>query len=131
MTTDIIELTKENSPATSRTEQLALDVLMGFTSYPKYIPPIHFYDAKGSQIFQKIMSAEDYYLTECELEIIKTHGKSMVSGFDKSQKLQVIELGAGDGYKTKHLIESALGSGFDTTYYPMPTFSAVFRLEYW
>lgn len=119
MTTEIIELTKENSPATSRTEQLALDVLMGFTSHPKYIPPIHFYDAKGSQIFQKIMSAKDYYLTECELEIIKTHGKSMISGFDKNQKLQVIELGAGDGYKTKHLIEAVLDSNIDTTYYPI------------
>ena len=119
MTNKIIQLTKENSPEASRSEQLALDVLMGFTSDPKYLPPIHFYDAKGSEIFQKIMSSKDYYLTECELEIIKDHGEEIISKFDASKKLQVVELGAGDGYKTRHLIEKILNKKMDLTFSPI------------
>jgi len=119
MTVNITELTNENSPDPSISEQLALDVLMGFTSTPKYIPPVHFYDAKGSQIFQQIMAADDYYLTKCELEVIKTHGKDIVSQFNKNERLEIIELGAGDGMKTKYLMDAVLATGIETSYYPV------------
>lgn len=51
---------------------IASDTLKGLTSSPKYLLPRYFYDDRGSRIFQKIMQMPEYYLTNCEYEILMT-----------------------------------------------------------
>jgi len=46
------------------------DVLKGLTANEKYLDSKYFYDAKGDELFQKIMQCEEYYPTRCELEIL-------------------------------------------------------------
>ena len=38
------------------------DIKTGLTSKEKFIPSKYFYDAKGSDIFRKIMDITEYYL---------------------------------------------------------------------
>ncbi len=99
-------------------EQFAHDLFKGLSSESKYIPSKYFYDKDGSKLFSKIASHQDYYLTDCELEIFKNKGKSICKYFIDSQ-FKLIELGAGDGRKTKMLLKNLLDMGADFTYIPV------------
>jgi len=99
-------------------EQFALDVLMGLSSKPKSLPPKYLYDAEGSRIFQEIMSLDEYYPTRCEKQILEkgaTHIAEKVFG----SPLNIIELGAGDGLKTKILLNELIQSKFSHCYCPV------------
>src|SRR5690606_23477666 len=60
-------------------EQFCLDVLMGFSSEPKFLPSRYFYDARGSRLFQRITELPDYYPTSCEFEILSRIGPELAS----------------------------------------------------
>ena len=45
------------------------DVLEGFARPQKALPPKYFYDAAGSQLFEKICRLREYYPTRIELGI--------------------------------------------------------------
>ena len=45
------------------------DILKGLTANPKFLQSKYFYDTKGDLLFQKIMQAEEYYLTNADMEI--------------------------------------------------------------
>lgn len=59
-----------------------------------------------------------YYLTDCEEDIFINQSDSILStlGF---ASLNIIELGAGDGKKTYHLLSQALHNGIPTRYSPI------------
>lgn len=95
----------------------ARDVAEGLTGNPKTLPSKYFYDAKGDALFQKIMHMPEYYLTDCELEIISTHKSAMLQAFGNDFNL--VELGAGDGFKTKVLLEHFLKKKVDFEYKPI------------
>lgn len=81
------------------------DVLMGLSSKQKFLSSKYFYDDKGSRIFQDIMQMPEYYLTNCELEIFETKKQEIFEVFNNGDsKYDLIELGAGDGLKTKVLL---------------------------
>jgi len=90
---------------TIQTTDLAKDVACGLTAFPKYLNSKYFYDASGSIIFQQIMHMPEYYLTDCELEIFRSQKKAIYNAFRLDhQPFDVVELGAGDGLKTKILL---------------------------
>jgi len=98
----------------------AKDVLDGLSSSSKYLSSKYFYDEKGSKIFQDIMRMSDYYLTDCELEIFKSHREEILKDFsEKSSCFELVELGAGDGLKTKILLSYFLSKGIDFKYSPI------------
>jgi len=85
--------------------EFAKDTLEGLSANPKYLSSKYFYDTRGSGIFQDIMQMPEYYLTDCELEIFKTHKEEIYTAFiEKDTLCNLIELGAGDGFKTKILL---------------------------
>ena len=49
---------------------LANDVLDGLTRPFKEIPPKHFYDARGSELFERICELPEYYPTRTERAIL-------------------------------------------------------------
>ena len=101
-------------------EQFIRDVMKGLSSNPKYLPSKYFYDQKGDLLFQEIMNLEEYYLTRCEFEIFQIEKDQLLSQFTKSGKpFDLIEFGAGDGKKTKILLEHFLAKGADFTYLPI------------
>ncbi len=99
-------------------ETFGLAILMGLTSEPKNIPPMYFYDAKGSELFQKIMGLDEYYPTQCEAEIL-TNSAGKIANVLGSSALNIIELGAGDGAKTKILLSEFERTKKNVRYFPI------------
>jgi dimethylhistidine N-methyltransferase len=89
-----------------KNKAFAEDVRKGLSSQPKYLLSKYFYDERGDELFQAIMNVEEYYLTRCEYEILNFKKEDIISAFDTNgQYFNLIELGAGDGFKTKVLIQ--------------------------
>ncbi len=99
-------------------EQFALDVLMGLSTKQKFIPSKYFYNAEGSRLFQQITDLEEYYPTQCEFEILDRH-KTDLTYMLESDRLDIVELGAGDGRKTKVLLEEFLNKKRRFRYVPI------------
>jgi len=98
----------------------AEDVLEGLTSTPKYLSSKYFYDEKGDALFQQIMGLEEYYLTNCEFEVFSTRKEQLLSWFLKNtQHFNLIEFGAGDGTKTKVLLDYFLSQDTQFRYMPI------------
>jgi len=98
----------------------ARDVLVGLKSNPKYLFSKYFYDKRGSEIFQDIMRMPEYYLTDCEMEIFVNQKHPIYRSFSSGEpKFDLIELGAGDGLKTKVLLSHFHKHDSDFTYIPI------------
>ncbi|OUS00214.1 hypothetical protein A9Q84_00440 [Halobacteriovorax marinus] len=93
-------------------------MLTGFTSEKKYLSSKYFYDDKGSELFVKITDLEEYYPTKAEEEILENNKQKIVSHFN-TQKLNVVELGAGDGHKTKLLLDELFNNDVPLEYNPI------------
>jgi L-histidine N-alpha-methyltransferase len=99
-------------------EAFALDVLIGLSQTPKSLPSKYFYDAKGSKLFQQITELPEYYLTKCEFEIFQDK-KGEIADLIGENQFNLVELGAGDGRKTKILLEHFMEVGLDFRYVPI------------
>lgn len=96
------------------------DVREGLTHHPKYLYSKYIYDTKGDKLFQDIMAMPEYYLTRCEFEVLSTYTKEIASlFFGKTDGFDLIELGAGDGKKTKILLEYLAQTNQNFTYKPI------------
>ena len=56
----------------------AKEVRRGLTGSPKSLPPWLFYDAVGTQLFERITGLPEYYPTRTELLILQEMGPQMV-----------------------------------------------------
>lgn len=95
------------------------EVAEGLSAFPKYLSSKYFYDQKGDKLFQEIMAMPTYYLTDCEFEIFETHQEAIATAFTDKNGFDLIELGAGDGKKTKILLKHLDDRGDDFTYLPI------------
>ena len=57
---------------------LADDVLDGLTRPFKELPPKHFYDARGSELFERICELPEYYPTRTEKAILEREAAAIV-----------------------------------------------------
>tara|TARA_R110002096_G_scaffold74101_1_gene175533 strand:+ start:62145 stop:63110 length:966 start_codon:yes stop_codon:yes gene_type:complete len=99
-------------------DQFALDVDKGLSEKPKNLSSKYFYDVKGDQIFQQIMRMPEYYLTRSEFEIFESQKQEILDSI-RGEKFNLVELGAGDGLKTKILIEHFLKEKVEFEYFPI------------
>jgi len=99
--------------------QFEVDVLEGLRNEQKSLSSKYFYDARGDEIFQQIMHMDEYYLTQKELEIFEKHKNEIVQTISDGEPFRIIELGAGDGLKTKILLTHFLECGAEFTYTPV------------
>ena len=97
----------------------AQDVLTGLTSNSKYLSSKYFYDDNGSRIFQEIMEMPEYYLTNAEFEILSLQSKQIVEALNFSTPFNIVELGAGDGFKTFKLLEHLVKQQIEFNYVPI------------
>lgn len=102
-------------------EDFKQDVDKGLSSDPKTLPSKYFYDEKGDALFVKIMHMPEYYLTRAEMEIFKTKSGDIISelGLKKDSYFELIEMGAGDGTKTKELLAELDKQGYQFDYLPI------------
>ncbi len=93
--------------------EFAKDVDLGLSAQQKSLSSKYFYDEIGDQIFVKIMNMPEYYLTNCEYEILSEQAKDIVRSIDVDNiEFELIELGAGDGTKTIELLSEMKGLNF-------------------
>lgn len=97
------------------------DIKAGLSQNPKHISSHYFYDKSGDELFQKIMGMPEYYLTNSELEIFSEQSDDIIRSFEisKNEEFELIELGAGDGKKTQHLLKTLLEKDFNFKYIPV------------
>ncbi|MEU8989288.1 L-histidine N(alpha)-methyltransferase [Streptomyces sp. NPDC048558] len=85
---------------------LRADVLKGLTSTPKTLPPKWFYDAQGSELFEKITELPEYYPTRAEREILVDRAGEIAA---VTGARTLVELGSGSSEKTRYLIDALTG----------------------
>ena len=57
------------------------------------MPTLLLYDERGLQLFEEITYLEEYYLTNAEIETLKTHAEAVARLIEPGS--QVVELGSG------------------------------------
>ncbi|MEU3854559.1 L-histidine N(alpha)-methyltransferase [Streptomyces sp. NPDC029554] len=82
---------------------LRADVHRGLTGRPKTLPPKWFYDAHGSELFEKITELPEYYPTRAEREILIARSGDIAAA---SRARTLVELGSGSSEKTRHLLDA-------------------------
>ncbi|MBW8824793.1 MAG: L-histidine N(alpha)-methyltransferase [Acidobacteria bacterium] len=82
---------------------LAEQTRAGLTAEQKSLPPVWFYDERGSQLFDDITRLPDYYPTRTERQILEDHAPAVVwhAGTDT-----LVELGSGTSTKTRLLLDA-------------------------
>ena len=100
------------------------DVLQGLTSSPKCIAPKHFYDARGSVLFEQITKLPEYYPTRSEREILTSHGAEIAR---LTQTRELVELGSGSAEKALLLIDPMLAENTLERYLPVDVSETALR----
>ncbi|MDO7848159.1 L-histidine N(alpha)-methyltransferase [Hymenobacter sp. M29] len=103
------------------TTELAQHVAEGLGKMPKTLSSMYFYDDAGSRLFQQIMDLPEYYPTRAEFAIFREHGPALAAALSPagSDGFSLVELGAGDGAKTKLLLSELLRTATAFTYAPV------------
>jgi L-histidine N-alpha-methyltransferase len=84
--------------------RLADDVLDGLTKPFKEIPPKHFYDSRGSELFERICELPEYYPTRAETAILRARSGEIVAAAGSPAEL--VELGSGSTRKARMLLDA-------------------------
>lgn len=100
---------------------LRADVLDGLTRTPKTLPPKWFYDARGSELFERITELPEYYPTRAEREILVGRAGEIAAA---SGARTLVELGSGSSDKTRHLLDAMPGLH---TYIPVDVSESALR----
>ncbi|WP_421753090.1 L-histidine N(alpha)-methyltransferase [Croceimicrobium sp.] len=94
------------------------EVIEGLEANDKYLLSKYFYNSEGDRLFQQIMQLDEYYLSKAEAEILKEQSPEICRHFPE-HGFRLAELGAGDGTKTRYLLEAALANKTDFSYHPI------------
>ena len=102
----------------SHEEQFAYTVQEGLSLENKRLPSWLIFDSAGSEIFKNITELAEYLPAACEFEIIRNH-KNTIAELITDDTFNLIELGSGDGCKTRIIIEHLLDRKFRFHYFPI------------
>ncbi len=114
MTTTAVQITSRLRPGDERT--LAEDVLDGLTRPAKELPSKHFYDAHGSELFERITELPEYYPTRTERWILEAIAGQVA---EHTGAGELVELGAGYATKTRVLLDAMAANGTLRSYVPL------------
>jgi L-histidine N-alpha-methyltransferase len=95
---------------------LAHDVRDGLTRPFKELPPKHFYDTRGSELFDAICELPEYYPTRTERAILERCAAEMVA---QTGAGELVELGSGSAQKTRVLLDAMADAGRLVRYLPV------------
>src|SRR3989440_10472804 len=101
----------------SQERVLADDVLDGLTRPFKELPPKHFYDARGSELFDAICELPEYYPTRTERAFL-TDAAAAIAELTGAGEL--VELGSGSADKTRVLLTAMGAAGPPRRHRPIP-----------
>lgn len=81
------------------------DVVAGFSKPHKSVPPKHFYDAEGSELFEAITEVPEYYPTRTEIGLLTGAATQIARHIPEGAAL--VEFGSGASVKTRILLDAA------------------------
>tara|TARA_Y100000588_G_scaffold375847_1_gene452769 strand:- start:222 stop:1196 length:975 start_codon:yes stop_codon:yes gene_type:complete len=87
----------------ARIRTIEEDATLGLLSQPRSIPPKYFYDARGSNLFEKICETKEYYPTRKEDEILAQYSSPIM---DQVRPANLLEIGSGSSLKTERLLQA-------------------------
>lgn len=124
MTTDLSQRQGYHVLTAARPDATAGDLLRavvaGFSQRPKRLSSRWFYDDIGSELFTRICEQPEYYLTRCEQRILNDHRAAIATNVaGDGAALDVVDLGAGDGQKTRVVLEHMVAAGCSVRYVPI------------
>src|SRR5215472_14545529 len=88
--------------------QMRTDAVTGLQADEKSIPPVWFYDERGSRLFEEITQLPEYYPTRAERALLVAHAGSIA---ERSKADTLVELGAGSCEKTRILLAALQDCG--------------------
>jgi L-histidine N-alpha-methyltransferase len=103
---------------------LADDVLDGLTRPFKELPPKHFYDARGAELFDRICDLPEYYPTRAERAILEQRSAEIV---ERTGAAELVELGSGTAAKTSLLLGAMADAGTLRRYVPIDVTESMVR----
>lgn len=103
---------------------LAEDVLDGLTRPFKELPPKHFYDARGCELFDRITELPEYYPTRAERAILQAQAGAIVAATGAAE---LVELGSGTAAKTRVLLDAMAAADQLRRYVPFDVAESVVR----
>jgi L-histidine N-alpha-methyltransferase len=92
------------------------DVRTGMTAAAKWLPPVWFYDDRGSQLFDEITRLDEYYPTRAERGLLEAHAPEIAA---RSGADTLVELGAGTCDKSRVLLDAFRAAGTLRRYVPL------------
>jgi L-histidine Nalpha-methyltransferase len=96
---------------------LTRDVLRGLQDpEQKWLPPVWFYDDRGSELFDHITRIPEYYLYRAERRLLEAHADEIA---EVSQADVLVELGAGTCEKSRVLLDAMRRANMLETYVPL------------
>jgi L-histidine N-alpha-methyltransferase len=103
---------------------LADDVLDGLTRPFKELPPKHFYDARGAELFDQICDLPEYYPTRAERLILERYAGELAA---LTGATELVELGSGTASKTRVLLDALHAAGTLRRYVPVDVTESMVR----
>ncbi len=103
---------------------LAEDVLDGLTRPLKELPPKHFYDARGAELFDQICELPEYYPTRTERSILEERAGELA---ELTGAVELVELGSGTAAKTRVLLDALYEAGTLSRYVPVDVTESMVR----
>lgn len=95
------------------------DILDGLQSNPKYLLSKYFYDGYGDALYEQIVNLPEYYLYRCEKEILQQQAGTIIKNLPITNTVDVIELGVGNGQKSKLFLFALEKNNIDYNYIPI------------
>ena len=87
--------------------EFATSVMNGLSKRCKSLPCKYFYDARGSELFEKITNLPEYYPTRTEIAILEVHAAEIANGVP--DRAILVEFGSGSSRKTEILLAALPG----------------------
>ena len=91
-------------------------MLDGLTRPFKELPPKHFYDARGSELFERICELPEYYPTRTETCILRQRAREIVEATGAGE---LVELGSGAADKARILLDAMADADTLKRYVPL------------
>ncbi|MDA2929709.1 L-histidine N(alpha)-methyltransferase [Acidobacteria bacterium AH-259-O06] len=97
-------------------DDAALSIVRTLLDQPRWVEPRFLYDERGSQLFEKVCSLPEYYLTRTEDAILEKEAGRII---DVAPVECVVELGAGFSKKTARLLKEQARQRGRSTFAPI------------
>lgn len=100
------------------------DVIQGLSRSQKTLPCRYLYDDRGSELFEQICDAPEYYPTRTEQAILEAYAPEIAQ---LTGACELVELGSGSSRKTRLLIEAYQQLSYELRYCPIDVSEGILK----